>query len=180
MRAEVELRLLDQEHEVAAGSSARRRSMPATSASPPSAAAQWRSTVGGWNSSATSAAPRPGGRRDERPRAEVRRQEQHRRRTSPVEVERVGRPGVEEDRPLRDVGLRAGSRPPRRFVAGDVVDGRRRCGGLEQRPDRGQHGRLAARRLPHERAHGAGRELELARGAIPLDRDASERRRHAP
>src|SRR5690242_4187773 len=33
--------------------------MPATSASPPSAAAQWRSTVGGWKSSTTSAAPLP-------------------------------------------------------------------------------------------------------------------------
>ena len=64
-------------------------------------------------------------------------------------------------------------RPPP-CVARDVVDRRRRRGRLEQRPDRGQHGRLAARRLADERADRAGRELELARGAIPLDRDAPE------
>ena len=94
-----------------------------------------------------------GGRRDERARAEVRRQEEHRRRAGAVEVERVGR------RASRKIVCRA-RRPPRGGCAPsrparDVVDRRRRRGGLEQRPDRGEHGRLAARRLADERAHRA-------------------------
>ena len=39
------------------------------------------------------------------------------------------------------------------------------------RPDRGEDGRLAARRLADERAHRAGLELELPRRAVALHRD---------
>ena len=54
----------------------------------------------------------------------------------------------------------------------DVLDRRRRGRGFEQRPDGGEHRRLAARRLADERAHASGRQLELARGAVPMDRDS--------
>ena len=177
VRAEVELRLLDQEHEVAEVRGEQPlhpgdEREPAVGCGPVAIDGRRLEELGHLGGAAARR------RRDERPRAEVRRQEEHRRRAGAVEVERVGRPGVEEDRPLRDVGLEADPSPC--SVARDVVDRRRRRGGLEQRPDRGQHRRLAARRLPDERADGARRELELARRAIPLDRDASERRAIAP
>src|SRR5437764_1379147 len=125
------------------------------------------------------------GRRDERPRPEVRGQEEHRRGARAVEVERVRRPGVEEDRPLGDVRFEVD--PAARAVARDVVDRRRRGGGLEQRPDRGQDGGFAARGLPHERAAQrvdkaltavdapAGQEPILAapRLLVPAEKDAA-------
>src|SRR5207253_2191349 len=116
--------------------------------------------------------PMSRGRRDERPRPEVRGQEEHRRGARAVEVERVRRPGVEEDRPLGDVRLEVD--PAARAVARDVVDRRRRGGGLEQRPDRGQHRGLAARGLPDERADGARRDFELAGRALALDRESRQ------
>ena len=77
---------------------------------------------------------------------------------------------VEEDRPAAlerrfEVDAATGR------AARDIVDRRRRRRRLEQRPDSREDGRLAARRLADERADGAGRELELARGAISLDRN---------
>ena len=176
MWAEIELRLLDQEHEVAKVRAdeplhARHERESPVRLGPVMIDERRLEELGDLGS-----AP-PGGRCHERPGAEVRRQEEHRRRPCAVEVERVGRLGVEEDRALGDVRLEAD--PSSGAVAGDVVDGRRRRGGLEQRPDRGQHGGLTARGLPDEGAHGARRELELAGRAIPLDRDASERR-HRP
>ncbi len=171
MRAEVELRLLDQEHEVAEMRGdepfhARDEREPAVRRGPVVVGRRRQQQLGDLGRSA------PGGRRDHRAGAEVRGQEEHRRRTGPVEVERVRRPGVEEDRPLRHVRLEPDASTG--SVAGDVVDGGRRGGGLEQRPDRSQHGGLAARRLSDERANRAGRELELAGRAVALDRDASD------
>jgi hypothetical protein len=173
VRAEIELGLLDQEHEVAEIRGheplhARDEREPAVRRGPVMVGRGRQQELGDLGRSA------PGGGCDHRPRAEVRGQEEHGRRSRPVEVERVGRTGVEEDRSLRHVGFEADPSPG--SVAGHVVDGRRRGGGLQQCPDRREHGGLAARRLADECADGAGRELELAGRAIPLDRDASERR----
>ena len=55
---------------------------------------------------------RAGRRRDERSRAQVRRQEQHRRSAGPVQVQRVRRPGVEEDRALARARPRGGCARP--------------------------------------------------------------------
>jgi hypothetical protein len=114
-----------------------------------------------------------GGGSDERARAEVRRKEEHRRCTGAVEVERVRRARVEEDRRVLlqpSLEVDAPRRPTR-----DVVDRRRWCRRLEQRPDRRQHGRLPARRLADEDAHRPGLELELPCCAVPLDQDPAER-----
>jgi hypothetical protein len=111
--------------------------------------------------------------RDHRARAQIRRQEEHGRRARPVEVQRVGRSRVEEDRAAVELGFEMdpAARPLR-----DVLDRRRRRGSLEQRPDRGEHRRLAARGLADERHQRAGLELELTRRAIALDRDPLQRR----
>src|SRR5947207_5471449 len=172
VRAQVELRLLDQEHEA----------LQVRGDETLHAHHELEAAVGGGPVLLGERRPQelrdlggPGarGRRDHRARAQVRRQEEHRRRAGPVEVERVGRPRVEEDRAA--VELRLQVDPPRR-AARDVVDRRRRRGRLEQRPDRGQHGRLAARRLADERADRAGLEVELAGGTVAVDRDALQRR----
>src|SRR5581483_4774401 len=88
---------------------------------------------------------------------------------------RVGRPRVEEDgaaafEPRLEVDAAAGG------AARDVVDRRRRRSRLEQGPDGGEHGRLAARRLADERAHGPRRQLELACRPVALDGDPRNHR----
>ncbi len=152
MRAEIELGLLDQEHEVAKIRAdeplhARHERESPVRLGPVMIDERRLEELGDLGGAA------PGGGRDKSPGAEIRRQEEHRRRALSIEVERVGWLGVEEDRPLRDVRLEAD--PPAGPVACDVVDCGWRRGGLEQRPDRGQHGGLTARGLPDERAHGA-------------------------
>ncbi len=176
VRAEVELRLLDQEHEVAEvrGEEALHpgdEREPAVGRGPVAIDRRRLEELGHLGGSTA----RRG--RDEPAGTQIRRQEEHRWGACAVEVERVGRPCVEEDRPLRNVRLEPD--PPTCSVASDVVDRRRRRGGLEQRPDRRQHGGLPARCLSDERADGARRELELAGRAIPLDRDSPERRHRA-
>jgi hypothetical protein len=137
MRAEVELRLLDQEHEVAEMRGdelfqARDEREPAVRGGPVVVGRGRQQQLGDFGCAAAC------GGRNHRAGAEVRGQEEHRRRTGPVEVERVRRAGVEEDRPLRHVCFEPDAST--RSVVGHVVDGGRRGGGLEQRPDRGQHG----------------------------------------
>ena len=117
---------------------------------------------------------RPRRGRDERTRAQVRREEQHRRRAGPVEVQRVGRARVEEDR-AATLDLRLEVDAPTQGDPRHVVDRRRRRRSFEQRPDRRQHRRLPARRLTDERADRTRLEVELVRCAIATDRDSLER-----
>ena len=132
---------------------------------------------GGWKSSATSAAPRAGRGRDERARAQVRRQEEHRRRAGPVEVERVGRPRVEEDRPPLATSASRWIRPPAASRAtSSIVGGGAAASSSVQIAVSTVDLPLDA--SPTSAHTEPGVELELARRAIALDRDAPERRRH--
>ena len=177
VRAQVELRLLDQQDEAAQVRREQALHAPRRAASPPSACGPVMLGERRLEELGDVGCARAGGRRDERPRAEVRRQEEHRRRARAVEVERVGRAWRRgRSSPLLELRLEVDA--PRACRRGDVVDRRRRRRGLEQRPDRGEHGRLAARGLADERAHRARLELELARRAVALDRDPLERRHH--
>ena len=85
----------------------------------------------------------------------------------------AGRPRVEEERPPPTVRLDVDARVPVR----DVVAGRHRRRRLEQRPDRGEHGRLARRRLADEHAH---RARLRARRRARRDSRGSRRGRGAP
>ena len=171
VRAQVELRLLDEEDEAAQV----RREQSFHPRDELQAAVRLRPVVLGvrrLEELGDVGRPDTGGGRDEVPRAQVRRQEEHGGRAGAVQVERVGRRRVEEDRvALLELGLQMDA--PRR-AARDVLDRRRRCGSLEQRPDGSEHGRLAARCLTDERAHRPGLELEVARRAVALHGDPLE------
>ena len=104
--------------------------------------------------------------------AASRREEEHRRRALAVEVQRRGRTGVEEVRPLSRRRLEADPAAVRALR--DVRRVRNRGARLEQHPDRGQNGRPAARRLSDERAELLRLELDRPRGAESVDRDTVE------
>jgi len=103
-RAEVELGLLDQQHELA--QVGREQALHAHDEGEPTVGCrpvmvgerrpQQLCDLGG---------SRTRGRRDHRARAKVGRQEEHRRRARAIEVERVGRCRIEEDRAALELGF---------------------------------------------------------------------------
>src|SRR5579884_817240 len=111
---------------------------------------------------------------EQRGRPQVRREEQRGRRSLAVQVERRRRPRVEEERAVADHRLDTDAA----VAARDVRRGRHRRGRLQQGPDRGEHRRLAGRRLADEDAELAGRERDVARAAEAVDRDALDQRRN--
>ena len=161
-RAQVQLRLLDQDH-MAADPSVGERCDRADERQP----AVLRLLILNDRRGALRLAV---GRREQRRRPEVGREEQRRRRAFAVQVQRPRRTRVEEERPAARVGLDVNPQVP----VGDVGDRRHRCRRFEQRPHSGEDGRLAGGRLADEHAHGAGLELDVARPAVAVNRDPIE------
>ncbi len=104
----------------------------------------------------------------------MRGEEERRRCALPVQVQRPRRLRVEEQRSPARICLDV---DPCVSVR-DVGDRRHRGGRLEQRPDSREDGRFAGRRFADEDAHCARLELDVARLAVAVNRDAVEDRHY--
>ena len=155
--AEVELRLLDQDHE-AAHARLDECSERADERQP--------AVLGALGTDdADRALRRRIGRREEGRRSQVGREEEGVRRALAVQVQRLGRLRVEEQGAAPDLGFHVHAL----LATRDVLARRHGRSGLEEGPDRREHGRLARRRLADERTEGTRLEEHVAGAPEALD-----------